>query len=108
MEKGRDVGTMTLKEEDISQMYIEQSGRCYCTDVTLEHTGDWLVSLERLNPSLTCSKENCCLILARLHSFDNRASFMGDGDATGANWSREKFLFFCETYSAHIATKSAT
>jgi hypothetical protein len=98
--KGRNMGSMTLTEEDMTAMYIQQQGRCFYSGIKLEHSGDWMVSLERLDPSITYTRDNCCLICVRFNSIDHRASLVGETDAQGANWSKGKFQYFCNEYTS--------
>jgi hypothetical protein len=86
---GRDV-QMELKVCDLIEMYQQQRGLCAYSGVRLNLEGEWKVSLERIDPRLSYTVENCCLIVNELNSIDHTAS-SDDSNVKGSGWSHAKF-----------------
>jgi hypothetical protein len=93
-ERGRiNMGEFTLTLEQLVQIYIVQKGRCAISKIPMYMYGDaWLVSLERKNPMLNYSKDNCCLICWEFNSGDRTARAQKGIEVTGScGWTVEKF-----------------
>ena len=61
-----------LQFDDIIQQYHAQEGRCKYSNIPMTFSGDWKVSLERLDPKLPYTKTNIALIC---HEFNTVAQF---------------------------------
>ena len=86
-------GTFNLDLNNLLDMLCLQGGRCYYSGVPLHCSAgpaDWAWSIERLDNSLTYTKENCVLIAQEFQTSDqsrNKARFPVFGTA---QWSRSK------------------
>jgi hypothetical protein len=70
--------TFELARKDIMNLWNNQQGRCYYSNIPLTFRGSWKISLERLNPKFGYSVENVALICLELQ---NRC-----------NWSKDKII----------------
>lgn len=59
-----EVHECTIEECDIAQIYMDQSGLCAYSDMlmSLDTNSDWIMSLERKDPTLGYTVSNCCLV----------------------------------------------
>ena len=86
-------GSFLLNVDDVLDMLWLQGGRCYYSSVPLQCTAgpaDWVWSIERLNNSVTYTRENCVLIAREFQTSDhsrNTAKFPVFGTA---QWSTSK------------------
>ncbi|CAE7209277.1 pmpB [Symbiodinium sp. CCMP2456] len=86
-------GTFKLDWDDLLQMLWLQGGRCYYSGVPLccaAGPADWVWSIERLDNSVTYTRENCVLIAQEFQTSDysrNSAKYPVFGTA---QWSRSK------------------
>ncbi|CAE7582598.1 pmpB [Symbiodinium natans] len=86
-------GSFDLQLCDLLDMLWLQGGRCYYSGVPLHCArgpADWVWSLERLDNSVTYTKENCVLIAREFQTSDqsrNKARYPVFGTA---QWSRSK------------------
>lgn len=61
---------MSLTRMDIRNMFVEQLGRCAYSGIPMRFSDgdtDWVMSLERKNPSMGYTVENCCLVCRELN-----------------------------------------
>ena len=86
-------GGSMLDLDDVLDMLWLQGGRCYYSGVPLHCAAgpaDWVWSIERLDNSVTYTRENCVLIAQEFQTADNsrnKAKFPVFGTA---QWSRSK------------------
>ncbi|CAE7856502.1 unnamed protein product [Symbiodinium microadriaticum] len=86
-------GSFSLNMDDVLDMLWLQGGRCYYSGVPLHCAAgpaDWVWSIERLNNSVTYTRENCVLIAREFQTSDqsrNKAKFPVFGTA---QWSTSK------------------
>ena len=91
--KGVWTGSFALDLDDVLGMLWLQGGRCYYSGVPLHCAAgpaDWVWSIERLDNSVTYTKENCVLIAREFQTSDhsrNKAAYPIFGTA---QWSRSK------------------
>ncbi|CAE7514651.1 pmpB [Symbiodinium sp. CCMP2456] len=91
--KGTWTGSFALDLDDLLGMLWLQGGRCYYSGVPLHCAAGpahWVWSIERLDNSVTYTKENCVLIAQEFQTSDhsrNRAAYPVFGTA---QWSRSK------------------
>jgi hypothetical protein len=92
--RGREgFDTMDLTLEDVVEMYVKQKGVCAYTGIPLTITGDWQMSLERMDVRVTYNKTNCCLVCLEMQSGDQRVKNKDMDVTTGCSWTKEKFNF---------------
>jgi hypothetical protein len=72
------VAMATLETEDLLEIYKQQGGRCAYSRIKLEISGDWRMSLERINERKGYIRTNVVLTCKEFNTF--------------AQWSRAKFL----------------
>ncbi|CAE7282947.1 unnamed protein product [Symbiodinium sp. CCMP2592] len=86
-------GSSLLNTDDVLEMLWLQGGRCYYSGVPLHCAAgpaDWVWSIERLDNSVTYTRENCVLIAREFQTADqsrNKAKFPVFGTA---QWSISK------------------
>eukprot|EP00439_Symbiodinium_sp_Y106_P035494 s5254_g4.t1 len=91
--RGMWAGTFNLDFDAVLDMLWIQGGRCYYSGVPLhcaKGPADWVWSIERLDNSVTYTKENCVLIAREFQTSDqsrNKAKYPVFGTA---QWSRRK------------------
>jgi hypothetical protein len=78
-----------LKLQDLVDMYIQQRGLCAYSGIPMKSTGEFTVSLERIDPTLGYTVSNTCLICTEFQSIDRRAQH-GDLTKGSGYWSKEK------------------
>ena len=97
-------GTFKLELDDILSMLWTQGGRCYYSGVPLHCAAgpaDWVWSIERLDNSVTYTRQNCVLIAHEFQTSDysrNKATFPVFGTA---QWSRRKASHIWGPYHLH-------
>ncbi len=82
-----------MTKEDFIEEFEKQKGVCFYSGIRLEPSGDWTVSIERVNPNIGYVKENIVLVCSIFNGTDTRQN---DDEASG-NWTREKFSLFKES-----------
>ena len=86
-------GSSLLNTDDVLDMLWLQGGRCYYSGIPLHCAAgpaDWVWSIERLDNSVTYTRENCVLIAREFQKADqsrNKAKFPVFGTA---QWSTSK------------------
>ena len=78
----KDAALITFK--DLVEIWIRQGGRCFYSGMPMQFDGDWLVSLERIDPLGTYTKDNVVLVCTEFNATDH---IVVTGVSTG--WSRE-------------------
>lgn len=82
-----------LTIEDIHDTFIEQSGRCFYSNKKLEFSsGDFLISLERINVRKGYTKSNIALICFEFNAMDHSGRSIEPID--GAGWTKDKYKYF--------------
>ena len=80
---GRDVaGEFSITLKDLQEMYKKQEGKCYYSSLPMSSKilSDYMMSLERLDPSKGYTKENIALICSEFQS--------------ACQWTKEKYKEF--------------
>ena len=91
--KGLWTGSFGLDLDDLLGMLWLQSGRCYYSGVPLQCAAgpaDWVWSIERLDNSVTYTKENCVLIAREFQTADHSHNIASYPVFGTAQWSRSK------------------
>ncbi|CAE7254718.1 pmpB [Symbiodinium sp. CCMP2592] len=91
--KGVWTGAFALDLDDILVMLWMQGGRCYYSGVPLHCAAgpaDWAWSIERLDNSVTYTKENCVLIAREFQTSDHSRKNAAYPVFGTAQWSRSK------------------
>ena len=86
-------GTINLDLNNLLDMLCLQGGRCYYSGVPLRCSAgpaDWVWSIERLDNSLTYTKENCVLIAQEFQTPDHSRNKAKSTMFGTAQWSRSK------------------
>jgi hypothetical protein len=86
--------TCHLTLADLIEIVRRQGGLCTISKVPLvfRRSGwNWMASLERINPSLQYTKDNCCFIAIEFQTSCNRGE-KECGPGEQAQWTAEKFL----------------
>ena len=97
-------GTFNLELNDILSMLWTQGGRCYYSGVPLHCAAgpaDWVWSIERLDNSVTYSKENCVLIAQEFQTSDHSRNKAKHTVFGTAQWSRRKACHIWGPYHPH-------
>jgi len=82
------VSTFSLTYEDLLHIYEKQGGLCEYSGIKLEISGEWVMSLERLDELKGYARDNIVLVC---HEFN-----------TSAQWSRDKFTIAKTSISSWI------
>lgn len=85
-------GEVTLTLGDVNDLWINQKGCCAYSGIPMMTVanGDWRVSLERINPGISYTSDNCCLVCWEFNT------------PRQASWSREKVQKMVHTYKKSI------
>ncbi|CAE7362842.1 pmpB [Symbiodinium sp. CCMP2592] len=90
---GTWTGSFALVLDDLLEMLWLQGGRCYYSGVPLHCAAgpaDWVWSIERLDNSVTYTKENCVLIAREFQTSDQSRNKARHPVFGTAQWSRRK------------------
>jgi hypothetical protein len=89
-----EAGVFEVDFEMLLNMLLEQHGLCAYSDIKLGYaTGKpWLISLERRDPLMGYTRDNCCLIALEFNGSDQTAQYKDEPEGS-AGWSREKVQF---------------
>ncbi len=91
--------THELTFEELLNIYLQQNGRCFYSNQKLELTGEYMMSLERINTKIGYTKENCCLICIEFNTTDWSIVKSDDDDREGSSgWSKEKIKLVVDNY----------
>jgi hypothetical protein len=92
--------------ELLIELFREQKGLCYYSGIQLTTSGNWKVSLERLNVTVGYIKGNICLVCQEFNSTDRSAS---NPEAEGCGgWSKEKYAYVRTLYNDGTVGNSST
>jgi hypothetical protein len=82
----------SLSFEELVDIMKQQGGLCYYSGKPMQSkSGDYKVSIERLNPLITYTKENTVLICQEFNSGDRTRIKTTDSNTGSAGWSNEKY-----------------
>jgi hypothetical protein len=100
--KGRQQD-FTINFNDLIEIYNEQNGLCAYSGIPLQFGSylhkDWVVSLERIDPTQGYTRDNVCLICIEFNSSDQTVKTGSDYGSAG--WTPLKFQYFL----AHVQYK---
>lgn len=83
----------TITEHDLESVYLKQRGRCLYSKIPLEFSGQYQMSLERVDPKKGYLPDNIGLIVLGLNSSDwTRMQHEKDTRDGSSGWNREKLL----------------
>ncbi|KAG5178244.1 hypothetical protein JKP88DRAFT_169134, partial [Tribonema minus] len=89
-EKGRTC-RVTITFQQILKKYLVQQGMCLYSGVPMRtKKGDWLMSLERINPAGDYSDENTCLVCHEFNVGDKRAMLVNE--TTGERLTHDELM----------------
>lgn len=95
--KNREKTDCTLMYEDLVELLVSQRGKCFYSGIEMTYgmakTDDWVISLERINPTGGYSKDNICFVCAEFNGMDHTAKSKYFNGGSGA-WSKSKFNMF--------------
>ncbi|CAE6934569.1 unnamed protein product [Symbiodinium sp. CCMP2456] len=97
-------GIFKLELDDILNMLWTQGGRCYYSGVPLRCAvgpADWVWSIERLDNSVTYTKQNCVLIAREFQTPDYSRNTAKNPVFGTAQWSRRKASHIWGPYCHH-------
>ena len=97
-------GTFRLEIDDILNMLWTQGGRCYYSGVPLHCAAgpaDWVWSIERLDNSVTYTKQNCVLIAREFQTPDYSRNTAKNPVFGTAQWSQRKASHIWGPYYHH-------
>ena len=86
-----DSDPFTLTFEDVVDCYAAQRGLCAYSGLPLQFHGDWMLSLERLDPLKNYSANNCVLVCHEFNATDHSSRREG---VYSLGWSIEKMRVF--------------
>lgn len=90
----KDAVEHTLTFDDILDIYEQQGGRCYYSKVPLSFSGNFQMSLERLDPTKGYTRENSVLIILGVNAGDwSNVKHEDDERDERSGWTRDKLLF---------------
>jgi len=90
----RDATEHTLTFDDVLDTYEQQGGRCYYSRVPLAFSGNFQMSLERLDSTKGYIRENSVLVILGLNAGDWSQVKHDDDERDEKNgWTKEKLLF---------------
>lgn len=83
--------THTLTRDELLCMWKYQQGRCYYSNYPMNMTGDYQVSLERINNKLGYTKENCVLICLEFNVGGHEIYNLEEA-TNSYSWNKEKVI----------------
>ena len=90
----KDATEHTITLDEILDIYQEQGGRCYYSRVPLAFSGDFQMSLERIDSTKGYTRDNSVLVILGLNSGDwSPVKHDNDERDEKTGWTREKLLF---------------
>jgi len=100
----------TITEKDIEKTYLEQYGRCFYSKIPLGFSGQYQMSLERIDPTKGYIQGNIALIVLGLNVSDySRVQHEDDQRNGSSGWNRTKLLWAVEQNPRRpIASKSSS
>ena len=89
----------TLTFEELLDIYLHQFGRCAYSNILLELSGEYMMSLERKDTEIGYTKENCCLICIEFNTTDwSIAKCDGDDREGCSGWNKKKINSVVDNY----------
>jgi hypothetical protein len=96
-------------ERDIEDIYLKQRGRCHYSGIPLGFSGQYQMSLERVNPKKGYTPENIALIVLGLNVADyTRVKHEDDKRDGSSGWNRQKLLEAIQQNPRSITPKSSS
>lgn len=90
----KDAVVHSVTLDDVLDIYAKQGGRCYYSNIPLAFTGDFQMSLERIDSTQGYTRENSVLIILPLNAGDWSIQRNEQDDREEkSGWTREKLLF---------------
>ena len=94
--KGRPNMVCEITPDDLKDLFNKQRGRCAISGIFLQFDGkNWVLSLDRKDPSKGYTKDNIQLICGEFNTADYSAVYIireGESDVFDCAWTPEKFL----------------
>ena len=94
--KGRPNMVCEITSDDLIDLFKEQRGRCAISGILLQFDGkNWVLSLDRKDPSKGYTKDNIQLICGEFNTADRSAVYIireGESDVFDCAWTPENFL----------------
>jgi hypothetical protein len=84
---GLNIQNFSITLEDLYDLYKQQRGKCFISNVPLHFNGEYCISIERINTDIGYTKENICLICLCFQS----TQCQGGDNATGGRWTKDKW-----------------
>lgn len=81
----------TLTFEELVEIYTNQNGKCYYSNIPLFFSGEYMMSAERLDVFKGYTKENTVLINVKLNIADYSVTREGKSDSNG--WTKERLNY---------------
>jgi hypothetical protein len=81
---------MTLTFEELVELYRNQKGKCYYSNIPLFFSGEYVMSAERLDVFKGYTKDNTVLISVKLNVVDFSVRNIKDGSS---GWTKEKLNY---------------
>lgn len=99
----------TITEQDIEQTYLKQHGRCHYSGIALGFSGQYQMSLERVDPTKGYTPDNIALIVLGLNVADWTRSRHEEDERDGSSgWNREKLLWAVQQNPRTITPKPSS
>jgi len=99
----------TITEQDIENTYLKQHGRCLYSGIPLGFSGQYQMSLERVDPKKGYHPENIALIVLGLNIVDyTRVQHEEDERDGSSGWNREKLLWAVRQNPRQITPKTSS
>lgn len=99
----------TITEQDIENTYLKQHGRCLYSGIPLGFSGQYQMSLERMDPKKGYHPENIALIVLGLNVVDyTRVQHEEDERDGSSGWDRKKLLWTVQQNPRQIIPKTSS
>lgn len=99
----------TITEQDIEQIYLKQHGRCLYSKIPLAFSGQYQMSLERVDPKKGYIPENIALIILGLNTTDYTRIQHEDDERNGSSgWNENKLMWAVQQNRRQIIPKSSS
>jgi len=98
-----------ITEQDIESIYLKQHGRCHYSGIPLGFSGQYQMSLERVDPKKGYIPENIALIVLGLNVGDySRVQHQDDQRNGSSGWNQKKLLWAVGQNPRPITPKSSS
>lgn len=99
----------TITETDIENIYLRQHGRCFYSRIPLGFSGQYQMSLERVDPTKGYIHDNIALIILGLNVGDwTRVKHQEDERDGSSGWNRKKLLWAVKQNPRPILPKTSS